>query len=165
MLGRVAAPAPALPLVTREYGVVLVLAVVLLAGAWLRLSGSDWDEGDHLHPDERYLSSLADNLHWPARSAEYFDVERRRFRRTTSRRASTYVYGTLPIFATRRVAAVLGRDDYGESNLVGRRVAAIVDLGTIVLVFLLARLLLGSSGRRAALIGAECSQRRSTRSR
>lgn len=36
----------------------LVLLLVLLVAAGLRLHGLDWDQGRHLHPDERFLSMV-----------------------------------------------------------------------------------------------------------
>ena len=61
--------------------------------------------------------------------------------------------GTLPLFATKAVAAVIGEDGYGRFYLVGRRLSALLDLGTVVLTFLLTRLLLSRLGRRRALWG------------
>ena len=37
-------------------GTLLALTVAVAAG--LRLTGIDWDQGHHLHPDERFLSIL-----------------------------------------------------------------------------------------------------------
>ena len=49
-------------------------SLVVLVGGWLRLSGANWDEGAHLHPDERYIASLANNLRFPASPLTYLDV-------------------------------------------------------------------------------------------
>ena len=32
------------------------VALVLLVGAWLRFTDANWDDGSHIHPDERYIS-------------------------------------------------------------------------------------------------------------
>ena len=34
------------------------IAAILVLAAWLRLQGIDWDEGQHLHPDERFLTMV-----------------------------------------------------------------------------------------------------------
>src|SRR6188768_2000118 len=60
----------------RRHALVAGLAAVVLVGGWLRLDGANWDDGGHLHPDERYLSIVADNTDWPASFAGYFDVGR-----------------------------------------------------------------------------------------
>ena len=41
----------------------IFLVLVLLTGAYLRTAGLDWDEGQHLHPDERFLTMVeSENL-------------------------------------------------------------------------------------------------------
>ena len=39
-----------------ESAAVFFLILVLLAGAFFRFSGLNWDENYHLHPDERFLT-------------------------------------------------------------------------------------------------------------
>jgi hypothetical protein len=41
---------------------VLFLLVFILAG-WLRLTGVNWGEGQHQHPDENFLSGVLGSLH------------------------------------------------------------------------------------------------------
>ena len=130
------------------------LALILLCGATLRVIGTNWDDGAQLHPDERYISTVADNLGWPQRPWDYFDVERSPLSPYNSVQGRSYIYGTLPLFATMVVAEAVGEERYGELNLVGRRLVTLLDTLTIVLVFLVARLLLGSLGRERALFGA-----------
>src|SRR3954447_21191100 len=44
-------------------GVLLVL--VMLAGAYFRFVGQNWDDYTHLHPDERFLTGVASSLGGP----------------------------------------------------------------------------------------------------
>jgi hypothetical protein len=132
----------------------VVLGAVLIGGGWLRFSGADWDRGHHLHPDERYLSIVADNIHWPGSLGGYLDVHRSPLSPYNTQQGRSYVYGTFPLFATKAVAAAIGEDGYGRYYLVGRRLSALLDLGTVVLTFLLSRMLLYRLGRRRALWGA-----------
>jgi hypothetical protein len=129
------------------------LCAVLAVGGWLRLSDSNWDAGNHLHPDERYLSIVADNLKWPHSIAAYLDVKTSPLSPYNTEQGRDYVYGTLPLFVTKLAADALNRDDYGHLNLVGRRLSALLDLGTTILVFLIARLLLERRGGEAAAGG------------
>jgi hypothetical protein len=132
----------------------VALVLVVGAAAWPRLSGSDWDAGHRLHPDERYLSLVADNLRFPDSLDSYLDVETSPLSPYNTRVGRDYVYGTLPLFATKAVADAIGHGAYGDLYLVGRRLGALLDLATIVLVFLLARLVLARAGPRPALLGA-----------
>ena len=128
--------------------------VVLIGGAWLRFSGANWDEGQHLNPDERYISSLDNNLRWPSSLVRYFDVHDSPLSPYNIDEGRSYVYGTLPLFATKFAATLTDRDVYGEVNIVGRHLSALVDTGTMVLVFLTALLVLREFGRQRAVAGA-----------
>jgi hypothetical protein len=139
---------------TRRRVVVASLVLVVACGASLRLVGTNWDEGAHLHPDERYLSTVADNTHWPGGPLEYFDVEKSPLSPYNTEQGKDYLYGTLPLFATKLAAAVVGQEGYGDLNLVGRRLAALLDALTILLVFGIAWLLLADLGRSSAIAGA-----------
>jgi hypothetical protein len=133
--------------------VVLVMAVVVVAGGALRFASANWDDGAHLHPDERYLSIVANDIRGPGSVGEYFDVDSPSSPYNVQSGRS-YVYGELPLFATKVTASVLGRDDYGRLYLVGRHVSALVDTGSILLVFLIGRVLFAPRGRRTAVVGA-----------
>jgi hypothetical protein len=130
------------------------LAVVLLAGGALRLSGQNWDDGDHLHPDERYLSIVDNDIRGPGSLAGYFDVEHSRLSPYNNPSGKGYVYGELPLYATKAAATLLDRDSFGQLNLVGRHISAVVDLLSILLVFLIGRELFAPLGRDPALGGA-----------
>jgi hypothetical protein len=131
-----------------------LLVAIVLAGGLLRLSDANWDAGQHLHPDERYVSQVADSIRWPGSVGGYLNVRTSPLSPYNSETGRSYVYGTLPLFATKLVAGVLGKDDYPHLNIVGRRLSALVDTASILLVFLLGRLLLEELGSRAARAGA-----------
>ena len=42
-------------LLDRPYATTIAMAIVLLVAAFFRFQGLTWDEGRHLHPDERFL--------------------------------------------------------------------------------------------------------------
>jgi 4-amino-4-deoxy-L-arabinose transferase-like glycosyltransferase len=46
-----------------------VLIVILLVAAALRLTGLDWDEFQHHHPDERYIAWVATTIEFPSLGA------------------------------------------------------------------------------------------------
>jgi hypothetical protein len=132
----------------------VALVAILVAGAALRSTGVDWDRGAHLHPDERYLSIVEDNVDWPSSLGGYFDVEQSPLSPYKTDPGRSYVYGQFPLIATKGVATILGRDTYGELHLVGRRLSAILDTASIALVFLIGRILFRPFGRRSAVAGA-----------
>src|SRR5215203_2259145 len=91
----------------------LILLLILLAAGWLRLSGVNWDQGTHLHPDELFLTMVATDIRWPLSIGEYFDTNRSPLNPTNVGRPF-FVYGTLPLFVVRSVAEGLGMSGYGE---------------------------------------------------
>ena len=44
----------------------VALVVILLVAAALRLTGSDWDDFQHHHPDERYITWVATTIEFPS---------------------------------------------------------------------------------------------------
>ena len=130
------------------------LVVLTVLGGALRMVGTNWDDREHLHPDERYISSVADNIDWPSGVTGYFDVESSPLSPYNVEQGRGYVYGFMPLVATKLVATAVGQEGYGTLNLVGRRLAALLDTIAIILVFLVTRLLLEGQGRRRAEIGA-----------
>ena len=130
------------------------LVVAVAAGGALRFAYANWDGGGHLHPDERYISTVENDTSWPGSPAGYFDVEHSPLSPYNTESGRSYVYGLLPLTTTKLIAATLGSDDYDHLYLVARHVSALLDTGTIVLVFLVALLLMGEWGRRRAGTGA-----------
>lgn len=127
----------------------VLLAVILLLGAALRFHGLDWDTPPgasyplQMHPDERFLSLVADRIDWPSSPAEYFDTPRSPLNPYNDGETNSYVYGTFPLFLVKAVATLRGDDPAGPGNsyaatvVSGRQVTAFVDVLAILLVFLL----------------------------
>jgi len=136
---------------------------VLLVGGVLRFNGLDWDqpaEADvplQMHPDERFLSLVSDRLDWPDGVGGYFDTANSPLNPYNDGQTNSYVYGTFPLFLVKAVATLEGDDPDGPGNsyattvVWGRRITALFDTATILLVFLL-----GASvfERRAGLLAA-----------
>lgn len=125
--------------------VALIAIGIFLMAALFRLYGLNWDQNQHLHPDERFLTMVAESLSWPQSIREFLDT------RTSplnphNRGYGFYVYGTFPLFLTKFVAEKLNLGDYVHLTLVGRQLSALVDLGTVILVFMIAREMASNMG-------------------
>ncbi|MBN1667354.1 MAG: glycosyltransferase family 39 protein [Anaerolineales bacterium] len=141
----------------------VLLSLVLLSGAVLRFTGLDWDQDQHLHPDERFLTMVETGLQPVGTPAEslgppptvasqpwretyvqtlpdcsawggYFDTACSPLN-PHNRGYTFYVYGTLPIFLVRYVADWVQMTGYSEVHLVGRALSALVDLLSVLLVY------------------------------
>lgn len=129
----------------------LLLILIFLLGAYFRFTGINWDEGKHQHPDERYLTMVAEKIHSVGSLKEYFDSANSTLNPVGH---GSYTYGMLPLFVTRYVAEWLDMTNYDSINLVGRFLSGLFDLAAIFALYLLANRLFG---KNVALLAAALS--------
>ncbi|MBN1879874.1 glycosyltransferase family 39 protein [bacterium] len=118
----------------------IVIAAIIILGLALRLYGIDWDQGNHLHPDERSITMTSNALDVPSGLFEYLDPIKSPLN-PYNRGKAVYVYGTLPLTMIKLTAAALNMDDYNGTTQLGRHLSALFDTLTILLVFLIARIM------------------------
>jgi 4-amino-4-deoxy-L-arabinose transferase-like glycosyltransferase len=114
-----------------------LLIIILFLGAFFRFYNLNWDENQHLHPDERFLTMVEGSVSWPQTVAGYFDT----FHSSLNPENvgyPFYVYGTFPIFLVKLVAQMAGYASYDGYTLVGRFLSALFDSLTIIFVYLIA---------------------------
>ncbi len=84
----------------------LLLVGLLMAGAALRLTGINWDQFQHIHPDERFIVWVADSISFPADFSTALDPLRSTidpFRwppdhGDESGKPRSYAYGHFPLY-------------------------------------------------------------------
>jgi len=113
--------------------VFITVIAILFLGAYFRFYNLDWDQGNHLHPDERFLTMVGDKIKWPQDIREYFNTGNSPLN-PYNQGYSFFVYGTLPLFLVKKIAIVLKKDSYDQFNLLGRQISALFDLGTLILI-------------------------------
>jgi|SRR3989344_3815606 len=124
----------------------LFFVIILLIAAFFRFYGLNWDQNQHLHPDERFLTMVAGAMKWPT---DYLNTQ------TSTLNPHNigygfYVYGTFPVILVKFIAEALKLGDYNSLTLVGRAISGILDMGTVILIFLISRRLFKSTS--AALL-------------
>ncbi len=158
----VALPAEAHRVVTRRRGTGralgrlarspwLLVPIALIAFV-LRVNGLKWDGGYHLHPDERFITIVITERilpDWPPHWHAILDPDHSPLNPRSDDPATgqprDFAYGSLPLYATKAVAgtmqAVTGTPwtDYDHVYLVGRVLSALLDIGTLLLAYALAR--------------------------
>jgi len=151
-----------------ENATIWLLVGILLVAAYLRLSRLDWDQGTHIHPDERFLTMVSDAMKLPASLGEFFDSAKSPMS-PYNKGYNFFVYGTLPLFIV-RVAAEAANDfnkvaqlwmnaggapiyliGYDGIHLVGRALSGLFDLGCVFLAFVIGRRLYS---RKVGLLAA-----------
>jgi hypothetical protein len=155
----------------------LLLLLILLLAAAFRLTGLDWDDYHHYHPDERYIAWVATTIEWPADLATAFDPARSPLNPfywppdaasegivVLQDEPRRFAYGHVPLYmgvaATRLVEAVspalapyfpadwlftrdllntAGLIEFRHLTAVARALTALVDAGTVWLIYLIGR--------------------------
>ncbi len=152
-----AAPAVATPAVSARKGadwvIGILLILVLAVGAYLRLSGINWDDDSYNHPDERFLIDTTVNLQPVKSLGDYFNTAQSTLN-PNNRSAPWYVYGTFPLMLVRYVGEWIKQVDWHGIKIIGRSLSALLDLGTVLLVFLIGTFLYN---RRTGLLAAAFS--------
>jgi len=132
----------------------LLLVLILAAGAFLRFRGLFWGEYQYLHPDERFLVMVGSSISPVGSLSEYWNTDMSSLNPHNVGHG-LYVYGTLPMFLTRfAVEWIYGRSGLDEMTNVGRGLSAMFDLCSIFLVYLIARRIYD---RRVGLLAAAFS--------
>ena len=161
----------------------LLFILVLLAAAFFRFTGINWDQSQHLHPDERFMSMVESGISPVKSLSDYFNTDTSTLN-PHNVGYTFYVYGDLPIIMVRYIAeamssvsekaaqyvadhgtsgvgqifAILSQHTnwagYDEVTYLGRVLSGLADLGTIFLLYLIAARIYG---RKVALLAAAFS--------
>jgi len=122
---------------------IFILLLYILAFL-LRIYGLNWDNNNHLHPDERFLTMLTSDLQLPSSINQYFDTAASPLNPYNYSNYKFFVYGTFPIFLVKFLAVQLHLDDYNNLTLLGRVLSALFDSGNVILLYLVAKKFLKS---------------------
>lgn len=118
----------------------IVLGILLLA-AFFRFYNPNWDQGYHLHPDERAIIMKVVELRFPDSLSSFLSPD-------SPWNPHFFAYGNFPFYLLKFVGSVLGVFDQGFTtytliNIAGRVISAVFDLMTVLLLFYLGRRLHG----------------------
>jgi YYY domain-containing protein len=134
----------------QDLALAILFLVAVAAAVYFRSVGLNWDENQHLHPDERFLTMVETGIAPVKSLSEFFDSAHSSLN-PVNRNYGFFVYGTLPIFIVRYVGEALKQTDYNQITLVGRQLSALADLGALLFLFVMARRLYGD---RVAVLAA-----------
>jgi len=153
------------------------LAFILLAAAVFRFSGIDWDEYNHYHPDERYITWVATTIERPSSWQTAFSPHQSNFNpfywpptaaskgiEVPQDAPRDFAYGHVPLYlgvlatrllewagprlqplfpadwlVTRDILNGAGLIEFRHLTAVSRALTALVDVGTVWLIFLLGK--------------------------
>lgn len=115
----------------------LIFSLILGLGLFLRTLNLNWDDNQHLHPDERFLTMVGMVLEIPENFNEYINPGLSGLN-PYNKGYDFFVYGTLPLTLVRFLAEKFNFLDYNLLTIKGRLVSAVLETGTLLLVFLIA---------------------------
>lgn len=112
----------------------IYLIIILIVGAVFRFYGLNWDQNQHLHPDERFLTMVGNAISIPQDISIYLDPGGSTFN-PANVGYPFFVYGVLPIVINKILAIGLNTDTYNSFTLQGRFLSALADLLIVLLVY------------------------------
>jgi hypothetical protein len=131
----------------------LVLALILIAAGWLRVTHHDWDQDQRFVPDEYVVTQTTlDRAHLPPGTTLATLLDPRRSPINPRPPGVFYIYGSMPYYITRLVTlAATGTTGnpyfitYDGTEQTGRVVAGLFDTLTTLLVFAIGLRLWGAA--------------------
>ncbi len=140
----------------RQAGSYIAAIAILALALTLRLYGHNWDGGQYLHPDERFvITVLVDRIHFPNLTnlgslldSCHSPLNVRAIGRDGT--PASFAYGSLPLYLTGFVAWVVGSltgqdlKTYAHIVSIGRYLSGFLDVGTVMLAMLFAKRAFGS---------------------
>ena len=133
---------------------IIALFLIIAAAVYFRFTGLFWGEYSFLHPDERFFIQVTSHIAPVESLGAYFDTARSTLN-PHNVGDTFFVYGTFPIIATRYIANAVFTDVFWEQLLqTGRTFSAVMDLVTVLLVYLLGTRLFN---RKIGVLGAAFS--------
>jgi len=107
---------------------------IFVFGLILRVWGINWDSGFHIHPDERMLIMVTERIHFFSQmNPDFFN------------------YGSLPVYLLAGIAQLSDTffnarfDSYDGLLLLGRGLSTVMDMGVLLMVYLLGKFLFRNS--------------------
>jgi len=121
-----------------------IIFLIIILGLCLRLYGLNWDQGHHLHPDERFLTMFVNDIKLPSSFKQYLSVDSP-LNPYNYDQYKFFVYGTFPTTLVTFVSSILNLKSYFYINLVGRGLSALFDSLNIFLLFYFFKLIINNS--------------------
>jgi len=110
------------------------LIIIFILGGFLRFYGLNWDQGSHIHPDERFLTMIGNAMRIPNTVADYFNPHTSTFN-PTNIGFGFFVYGIFPLTLNKILAVFFSNDSYNSFTLQGRFLSALFDVLIVLLVY------------------------------
>lgn len=112
----------------------ILLLLIVPVAIFFRFYDLNWDQGQHLHPDERFLTMVGTAMKSPSSLGDYLNPQTSTFN-PANIGYQFYVYGIFPVTLNKLLALSFNADTYGDFTILGRAISAFADLLVVLLVF------------------------------
>ena len=122
-----------------RYKTLLAVLFLLLITFCSRIYGFNWDAGFHLHPDERAIILYTLPLHFPQSLSSFLSI-------SSPLNPHFFAYGSLPMYLLSFFSYTSGKivpflATYDGMQFVGRSISLFAEMGIVVLLFFIGKLL------------------------
>jgi len=112
----------------------IFLLLVVLIGAFFRFYDINWDQNQHLHPDERFLTMVGNAMITPDSFSDFLNPNISTYNPTNVGYAF-FVYGTFPLLINKTLAILIANNTYNNLTIQGRFLSSLADLLVIIFLF------------------------------
>jgi len=119
--------------------------LIILIAFFFRIYGINWDQNQHLHPDERQIIMVTENIRFPDNKniSQIFSPD-------SPLNPKFFAYGSFPIYFLKFSGYIFSHFDpgissYDKINLLGRLISAVFDSLTVLLIYLITKQLFFSN--------------------
>jgi hypothetical protein len=131
--------------------IIVLITLLFLLAFFLRIYGFNWDQSQHLHPDERFLTMVAADIKLPNSLSQYFSTSTSPLNPYNYSQYQFFVYGTFPLFLVKVISSIFHQDTYDQVFLWGRGLSAFFDSLNIIFLFLISRKIFKKKSRLVIL--------------
>ncbi len=114
----------------------LLILIIILIGSLFRFNNLNWDDGHHLHPDERFLTMVNNDTKLPTNFKEYTNTLISPLNPRNANK-NFFVYGNWPLIINKLIAVILDNNDYHNLTIQGRFISALMDTLVILIIYLI----------------------------
>lgn len=122
-----------------------IVFIIFCLALSIRLFGLNWDQNQHLHPDERFLTMIISTIEFPNSIVQYFDTKSSPLNPFNYQQFNFFVYGTFPLFLVKTLGHLFNIEGYDKIHLLGRTLSAVFDSLNIFSLYFLAKLFISKN--------------------
>jgi len=112
----------------------LIFLLLIFISVFFRVVGLNWDQSQHLHPDERFMTMVTSDIEIPPNIQNYFS-QTNSVLNPYNNGYNFYVYGTFPLLITRFFGEVFNMTGYNQIFIIGRLLSVFFDCLTLIFVY------------------------------